>query len=314
MATHVETPPILGRPRWTKRARREFLAGMLFSAPWLIGLVIFIAYPMFTTLYFSFTRYEIPLEPRWIGLKNYVDLFTNDRFFPKVLYNSGFLTLIGIPAQLVFALMCALLLNLKIRGQVIWRTIYILPTLMPPVALALLWRWILNPELGLVNSTLKTIGITGPLWFASPLWSKPSIIVMQMWAVGAMTIIYLAALQGVPQELYEAAEIDGASKLQQFWSITLPLISPVTLFQLITGVIWSLQFFTEAYIIGGAGTSPGAPEGSLLFYGLYLYVQAFQYLNMGYAAAMAWILFAITALVTWLLLRVSQRWTSYDLV
>ncbi|NWG20986.1 MAG: sugar ABC transporter permease [Chloroflexi bacterium] len=314
MATSVEASPILRRPRWSKRAQREFIAGLLFSAPWLIGLVVFIAYPMITTLYYSLTRYEIPLEPRWIGWKNYVDLFTGDRFFPKVLYNSAFLTFIGIPAQLVFALLCALLLNLKVRGQVIWRTIYILPTLMPPVALALLWRWILNPELGLVNNALKAIGITGPLWFASPLWSKPSIIIMQMWAVGAMTIIYLAALQGVPQELYEAAEIDGASTTQQFWSITLPLISPVTLFQLITGVIWSLQFFTEAYIIGGAGTSPGAPEGSLLFYGLYLYVQAFQYLNMGYAAAMAWILFAITALVTWLLLRVSRRWTSYDLV
>ncbi len=314
MATSVEASPILRRSRWSKRAQREFIAGLLFSAPWLIGLVVFIAYPMITTLYYSLTRYEIPLEPRWIGWKNYVDLFTGDRFFPKVLYNSAFLTFIGIPAQLVFALLCALLLNLKVRGQVIWRTIYILPTLMPPVALALLWRWILNPELGLVNNALKAIGITGPLWFASPLWSKPSIIIMQMWAVGAMTIIYLAALQGVPQELYEAAEIDGASKTQQFWNITLPLISPVTLFQLITGVIWSLQFFTEAYIIGGAGTSPGAPEGSLLFYGLYLYVQAFQYLNMGYAAAMAWILFAITALVTWLLLRVSRRWTSYDLV
>jgi multiple sugar transport system permease protein len=301
------------RRRWTPHARREFLAGVVFSAPWLIGVVALLAFPMLSTLYYSFTRYEIPLEPRWIGLSNYIDLFTDDRLFVKAIANSAFLTFVGIPAQIIFALMCALLLNLQIRGQVVWRTIYILPTLMPAVALALLWRWILNPELGLVNNTLKAIGITGPLWFASPAWSKPSIIIMQMWAVGSMTIIYLAALQGVPQELYEAAEIDGAGPLQKFWSITLPLISPVTVFQLITGVIWSLQFFTEAYVISGA-TTLGAPEGSLLFYGLYLYMQAFQYLNMGYASAMAWVLFAITALLTWGMLRVSRRWTSYDLV
>lgn len=300
--------------RWSKHARREFLAGLLFSAPWLIGLIVIIVYPMLTTLYYSFTRYDIPLEPRWIGLKNYIDLFTNDRFFPKALFNSAFLTLIGIPAQLAFALACAMLLNIKIRGQAIWRTVYILPTLMPPVALALLWRWMLNPELGLINNALRAVGITGPLWFADPLWSKPSVILMQLWAVGAMTVIYLAALQGVPHELYEAAEIDGAGRLQRFWNITLPMISPVTLFQLITGVIWSLKFFTEAYIIGGVGSSPGAPEGSLLFYGLYLYVQGFQYLNMGYAAAMAWILFVITALATWLILRGLRRWTFYDVL
>jgi multiple sugar transport system permease protein len=229
-----------------------------------------------------------------------------------VLFNSAFLTLIGIPAQLTLALACAMLLNIKIHGQALWRTVYILPTLMPPVALALLWRWMLNPELGLVNNALRSIGISGPLWFADPLWSKPSIILMQLWAVGAMTVIYLAALQGIPHELYEAAEIDGAGRLQRFWNITLPMISHVTLFQLITGVIWSLQFFTEAYIIGGVGSNPGAPEGSLLFYGLYLYIQGFQYLNMGYASAMAWILFIITALVTWLLLRGLRRWTFYD--
>ncbi len=315
MASQVElSTPLRLRKRWSKRARGEFFAGLLFASPYIIGLLVFLAYPMLSTLYYSFTRYEIPLAPRWIGFDNYVHLFTKDRFFPKVLYNSGFLTLIGIPSQLIFALICALLLNANIRGQFIWRTIYILPTLMPAVALALLWRWILNPELGLLNNTLESLGIRGPLWFASPDWSKPSIILMQLWAVGGMTIIYLAALQSVPQELYEAASIDGAGPFQRFWSITLPLISPVTVFQLITGVIWSLQFFTEAYIIGGAGSSPGAPEGSLLFYGLYLYVQAFQYLNMGYASAMAWILFAVTAIVTWALLAISRRWTSYDLV
>jgi multiple sugar transport system permease protein len=294
-------------------AQRELIAGLIFSSPWIIGVLAFLAYPMLATLYYSFTRYEIPLAPQWVGLSNYVTLLTRDRFFPKVLWNSVYLTVIGIPAQLVFALFCAMLLNLKVRGQALWRTIYVLPTLMPAVVMALLWNWILNPQLGLVNNVLKMVGITGPLWFSSPVWSKPSIIVMQLWAVGAMTIIYLAALQGVPHELYEVAELDGAGPWQKFFKITLPLISPVTLFQLITGIIWSLQFFTQAYILGGGGDTPGRPQGSLLFYALYLYVQAFEYLKMGYAAALAWILFLISAVVSWLLIRTSGRWTYYDI-
>ncbi len=307
----------LRRRGWSRNARREFVAGIIFALPWIIGVLAFLAYPMLASLYYSFTRYDIPVAPRWIGIANYVNLIVKDRFFPKALWNSAYLTIIGIPAQLVFALFCAMLLNLKIRGQAIWRTIYILPTLMPAVVMAILWNWILNPNLGIVNNALKVIGIKGPLWFASPVWSKPSIIIMQVWAVGAMTIIYLAALQGVPQELYEAAELDGAGRWRKFWHVTLPMISPVTLFQLITGIIWSLQYFTQAYIISASGGSAaqtmGAPQGSLLFYGLYLYIQAFEYLRMGYASALAWILFLISALVTWVLIRTSGRWTYYDI-
>lgn len=301
-----------GRRRWSKLAQREFMAGLLFALPWIIGVLVFLAYPMLGTLYYSFTRYEIPQPPVWIGLDNYVKLFTVDRFFPIALWNSFYLTIIGIPAQLVFALFCALLLNLKVRGQPIWRTIYIVPTLMPPVAMAILWNWILNPKLGIVNNWLDAIGIKGPLWFASPDWSKPSLIIMQVWAVGAMTIIYLAALQGVPHELYEAAEIDGASTLRKFFNITIPLISPVTLFQLITGVIWSLQYFTQAYVLSQSSGGLGSPQNSLLFYGLYLYAQAFQSLKMGYASALAWILLLISALITWATLYSSKRWTYYD--
>lgn len=308
------------RPTWSKMAQREFVAGLIFSSPWIIGVLVFLAYPMLASLYYSFTQYDIPQAPHWVGLNNYVKLIAEDRFFPKSLWNSAYLTAIGIPVQLIFALFCALILNLKIRGQAVWRTIYVLPTLMPAVAMAFLWSWILNPQLGLVNHLLKLIGIKGPLWFNSPLWSKPSIIIMQTWAVGFMTILYLAALQGVPKELYESAEIDGAGSVRRFFSITLPMISPVTLFQLITGILWSLQYFTQAYIIGlistgGGGTSSlGAPQGSLLFYGLYLYIQAFEYLKMGYASALAWILFLISAVVTWVILRTSNRWTYYDVV
>jgi multiple sugar transport system permease protein len=301
--------------QWNRSTQREFAAGLLFASPYIFGLIAFLAYPMVATLYYSFTRYDIPQAPIWIGLDNYNALLTRDRFFPMALWNSAYLTLIGIPAQLIFALFCALLLNLKIRGQAIWRTIYVLPTLMPAVVLAILWNWILNPRLGLVNNLLMELGIRGPLWFASPDWSKPSIIIMQLWAVGFMTVLYLAALQGVPQDLYEAAAMDGAGTLRRFFSITIPLISPVTLFQLITGIIWSLQYFTQAYIISSmsGGATPGAPQGSLLFYNLYLYVQAFEYLRMGYASALAWVLFMIIAVVTWIVLRTSARWTYYDL-
>jgi multiple sugar transport system permease protein len=299
--------------KWTRMQRREFVAGVLFGLPWIIGVLAFLAYPMVASLYYSFTQYDIPKPPIWIGLRNYINLF-QDRFFPQALYNSFYLTIIGIPVQLAFALFCALLLNLKIRGQAVWRTIFVLPNLMPPVVMAILWNWILNPRLGLVNNVLAMVGIKGPLWFASPAWSKPSMIIMLTWGVGFMTILYLAALQGVPQELYEAAEIDGAGSLRRFLHITIPMISPVTLFQLITGIIWSLGFFTQAYLIGGGGSNPGAPQGSLLFYGLYLYIQAFEYLKMGYASALAWILFLISAIVTWVILRTSRSWTHYEVI
>ncbi len=300
------------KKRWSRLSQQEFVAGVVFSLPWIIGVLVFLAYPMFASLYYSFTRYDIPVAPRWVGLANYVKLLTNDRFFPRALYNSAYLTFIGIPVQLIFSLLCALLLNLKVKGQAIWRTIYVLPTLMPAVVTTILWQWILNPKIGVVNSLLKMAHITGPLWFANPAWSKPSIIIMQVWAVGSMTIIYLAALQGVPVELYEAAELDGAGPWRKFLNVTLPIISPVTLFQLITGILWSLQFFTAAFLIGGGGGNPGAPLGSLLFYGLYLYVVAFEYLKMGYASALAWVLFLVSVVVTVVLLRTSTRWTHYD--
>lgn len=299
--------------KWSAHSRREFIAGLLFALPYIIGVLAFLAYPMIASFYYSFTRYDIPKAPVWVGLKNYINLL-DDRLFIKSLWNSFYLTAIGIPVQLIFALFCAILLNLKIRGQAIWRTIYVLPTLMPAVVMAILWNWILNPRLGLVNNLLKLIGIKGPLWFASPEWSKPSMIIMLTWSVGFMSILYLAALQGIPAELYESADIDGAGNIQKFFYITLPMISPVTLFQLITGIIWSLGFFTQAYLIGGGGNNPGAPQGSLLFYGLYLYIQAFEYLKMGYASAIAWVLFLISAVVTWIILKTSTRWTYYEVI
>jgi multiple sugar transport system permease protein len=304
---------VTGVREWNKRKRAEFLAGVAFTSPWTIGLVLFLAYPILASLYFSFTRYDLPKPPRWVGAANYVKLFTRDRFFRQALWNSFYLTALGIPSQLVIGLLCAMLLNLEIRGQAIWRTIYVLPMLMPAVASAVLWQWLLNPQLGLINQVLKLIGAKGPLWLANPKWSKPSILMMQAWSVGSVTIIYLAALQGVPEELYEAAQLDGAGPWRKFVHITLPLISPVTLFQLITGIIWSLQYFTGAYILGG-GSAAGSPQGSLRFYGLYLYAQAFEYLKMGYASALAWVLFIVSIIVTLALLRSSRHWAHYEVI
>jgi len=298
----------------TRTARRNFLYGVIFASPWIIGFLGLTLYPILASFYYSFTEYSLPRPPVWIGLQNYVVLATRDRYMGPVLYNSLYLTLLGIPAQLVFALACAMLLNLKIRGHALWRTFFVLPSLMPTVAMTLLWMWILNPKFGIVNNFLAELGIKGPLWFVSPEWSKPSIILMQVWAVGFTTIIYLAGLQNVPVELYESASLDGAGPLRRFWHVTLPMISPVTLFNLVTGVIWSLQYFAQALVVSQSitSTAPGAPQGSLLFYGLHLYYQAFVYLHMGYASALAWILFLITMVVTVIILRSSARYTYYE--
>ena len=298
---------------WSAEKKRDFWAGFLFALPWILGVLLFQAYPMVASLFYSFSIYDIPKAPVFIGFKNFIDMF-HDRFFTQSLWNSTYLVIVGIPIQLAYSLICALLLNIKIKGQALWRTIYVLPVLMPEVVLAILWNWILNPNLGILNNLLKAIGIKGPLWLASPVWSKPSIVLMQTWAVGIMIILYLAALQGVPEEYYEAAEIDGATPLQKFFMITIPMISPVTLFQLITSISWALQYFTTAYILGTASGSLGAPRGSTLFYGLYLYQVAFVYLRMGYASALAWMLFIISAAASWIVLKVSNRWTYYNVV
>jgi multiple sugar transport system permease protein len=220
-----------------------------------------------------------------------------------------YITVVGVPVQLLFAFATALLLNLRIRGQSIARTVYVLPSVMPTVAATILWLWLLNPELGPVNYLLTALDLPSPGWFADPNWAKPSIILMTLWGIGSTTVIYLAGLQNVPRELYEAAEIDGAGPLAKLRHITVPILSPITLFNLVTGVIWSLQFFTPAFVIGNGAT--GDPQGSLLFYALYLYANAFSYLKMGYASAMAWILFVITIAVTLALIRSSRRWIHY---
>lgn len=298
-------------PRMSKGVRRNLRWGLLFISPWIVGFLAFIVYPTLASLFYSFTDFSITRSPEWLGLANYSKLFLSDNNFRQSLYNTLYMVSIQIPLGIVLSFTCAILLDLKVRGRALYRTIFYLPSVVPPIAASLLWVWILNPQQGIINDVLKLIGMHAPGWFADPHWSKPGVIVMGLWGIGGSVVLYLAALQGVPQGLYEAATLDGANWLQRTLNITIPLVSPVTLFMLITGIIDAFQIFTPVYIVN-QGTS-GAPQGSLLFYCLYLFANAFNYMKMGYAAAMAWILFVIIILVTIVMLRTSTIWTHYDI-
>jgi multiple sugar transport system permease protein len=295
---------------WTKRAKADLRTGLLFLSPWLIGFFAFTLYPMVVSLYYSFTIYHSKRAPEWVGFENYAKLFTDDKFWIS-LNNTLYMVAIAVPLGLFASFLCALLLNLKVRGQAFYRVVYFLPSIVPTVAGTILFLWLLNPQVGLVNTVLGKIGIDGPNWMADPNWSKPALILLGMWGMGGTIIIYLSGLQDVPQSLIEAAELDGANWFQRLWHITIPMVSPITLFNLITGMIGMFQYFAQAYVVGG-GDSLGRPLNSTLFYSVYLYQNAFLYLKMGYASAMAWILFIIILILTLLLLKVSDRYTYYS--
>lgn len=278
----------------------------LFLAPWLIGFVLFTLWPVIATLGLSFTDYRVLSPPRWVGLDNYKQLLTDTETFWPSLSNTVFLFL-ELPLALVLGLGLALLLDQKLRAMPLYRTLFYLPSIVPTVASALLWLWLLNPEHGLVNEALRVLHLPTPAWLASPLWAKPAIILMDLWGVGGSMVIYLAALQGVPTELYEAAELDGASGLQRMRHVTLPSISPVIFFNLILGVIGTFQYFTQTFLM-----TKGGPDKATLFYALYLFQNAFEYFRMGLACAMAWVLFVITLGATWLVFKSSARWVYYE--
>lgn len=295
---------------WTKRAKADLRTGLLFLSPWLIGFFAFTLYPMIVSLYYSFTIYHSKRAPEWVGFENYVNLFSDKDFFIS-LNNTLYMVVIAVPLGLIASFICALLLNLKVRGQAFYRVVYFLPSIVPTVAGTILFLWLLNPQVGLVNTLLAKIGIDGPNWMADPNWSKPALILLGMWGMGGTIIIYLSGLQDVPVSLIEAAELDGANWFQRLWHITIPMVSPITLFNLITGMIGMFQYFAQAYVVGG-GENLGRPLNSTLFYSVYLYQNAFLFLKMGYASAMAWILFIIILVLTLLLLKVSDRFTYYS--
>jgi len=287
-----------------KRNQRN---GLLFALPWIIGFTAFFAYPILASFYFSFCNFDGIQSPDFIGLKNYSDLFAHDDLFLKSLWNTLFMVLFGVPVSIVAGLSIALLLNQKVKGMAIYRTIYYLPSITPVVATSILWLWLLNPQTGLVNVGLSHLGITNPPgWLTDPIWSKPGLILMGTWGAGGGMVIYLAALQNVPAALYEAAALDGAGIFRQFRNVTFPMITPVILFNLIMGLIGSFQYFTEAYVM-----THGGPEDSTTFYSLHLFFKAFFDFKMGYASAMAWVLFVITLVCAVAVFKSSLRWVYY---
>lgn len=300
-------PPHLSR--WGHRDRRNFRTGMLFLLPWTIGFLVFTLYPMAASFVYSFSIYHSKQPLEWVGLQNYTNLLS-DRLFWKSLSNTLYMVSIGVPITLLTSFFCAVLLNLKVRGQSIYRVIYFLPSIVPTVASTILWLWILNPQAGILNTLLGHVGIEGPNWMSNPDWSKPGLILLGMWGMGSTIVIYLSGLQDVPVSLLEAAELDGASWWQRLWHITIPMISPITLFNLITGVIFMFQYFAQAYVFRGF-QNLGYPLNSTLFYSVYLYQNGFLWLKMGYASAMAWVLFLVILVCTLLLLKVSERFTYY---
>ncbi len=295
--------------RGSARARRDFWTGIAFISPWLVGFFALTLYPILASLYYSFCEYRVLTPPRWVGLRNYVELFTDHDYFLPSLANTAFM-FIELPIALAISVGIALLLNRRIPGIALFRTLYYLPSVVPTVAASILWLWLLNPEYGLVNQSLRWLHIPTTEWLQSPLWSKPAFIVLDLWMIGGGIVIYLAALQGVPEHLYEAAELDGASPWRRTWHIALPSISPVIFFNLILGVIGTFQYFTQAFLM--TGVPPGGPANSTLFYALYLFQNAFTYFRMGYASAMAWVLFLLTLAATLLIFRSSARWVYYE--
>ncbi|OGX33476.1 MAG: spermidine/putrescine ABC transporter permease [Omnitrophica WOR_2 bacterium RIFCSPLOWO2_12_FULL_51_24] len=290
----------------TKEEKRELVKGILFTSPWLVGFSIFVIYPILASFYYSFCNYSVLQPPRFIGLLNYKDLFT-DPIFWKSLWNTGYFVIFMIPLGLVTSLSLAMLLNTKVRGMAFYRMIFFIPSLVPMVAGSILWMWIFNGEYGLFNNFLMRVGIPHPPnWLMDIRFAKPAIIIMSLWGLGNMIVIYLAGLQDVPVSLIEAADLDGANWFDKLWNITIPMISPVIYFNVIMAIIGSFQIFSQAYIMTGGG-----PQRSTTFYALYLYQTAFEDFRMGYASAMAWILFVIILILTLLITRVSKEKIYY---
>lgn len=295
------------KPRRHRAALREEVEFFLFAGPWVLGFIVFNAGPILATIAISFTRWSMVKAPVWVGLANYVTMFTNDPLFFRALLNTIYYTGVSVPLGMLLALLLALLLNQRVHGIYVFRTIFYLPSVVSGVAVAILWSWLFHPQFGLINYFLSFIGIKGPEWLYSLTWSMPAMIVMSLWSIGGSMLIYLAGLQGIPEHLYEAASIDGATAWTKFRHVTVPLVSPVIFFNLILSMIGSFQVFTNIYVM-----TQGGPANSTLVYVLYLYEKAFQDFNMGYASALAWILFLIIMSFTAIQFVLAPRWVYYE--
>jgi len=281
--------------------------GWLFVSPWFIGFLAFTAWPFLQSLYLSFTRYNIVTPAKWVGAANYRMLLTEDeRFWKSAIVTLKFAA-ISVPLAIVAGVILALLLNSEVKGIAWFRTIFYLPSNVPTVATSVVFIWLLNPNIGLINRLLGVLGVQGPAWLNTSPWAFYSLLIMAMWGVGGSMVIYLAGLKDIPNYLYEAATLDGATPLQKLSKVTLPMLTPVIFFNLVMGIIGSFQYFTQAYVM----TPNGGPDDSTLFYSLYLYQRAWKYLDMGYASAMAWMLFLVIVVLTALVFRTQKRWVHY---
>ena len=302
------------RPRrMTLKARREATIFYLCIAPWLIGFIVFTVGPMIASLGLSFTKWDMLSSPEAVGIKNYVAMFTKDPDFWQSLKVTAVYTVFSVPLRLLTALFLAILLNEATRGVGIFRTVFYLPSIVASVAAAVLWAWIFNPRFGPINGALRLFGIKGPTWFSDPKWTLPALIIMSTWGVGGEMLIFLAGLKSIPKQLYEAAEIDGAGALARFFKITIPMLSPTIFFNLVMSLIGSFQSFDSAWVISTARAgTPGSPMRSTLFYMIHLYRNAFGWQKMGYASALAWVLFLIILVITFLTIRSSALWVYYE--
>jgi multiple sugar transport system permease protein len=298
---------VVGRSPRLGLARREALFGYVFIGPWFVGFFALYLGPMLASLALSLTEYNILKPPVFVGAKNYVTLFTDDPSFTDALRVTLTYALVAVPGGIAASLLIALLMNQAVPGIRLWRTIYYLPAVVSGVAVAMLWVWVFQADFGLVNAGLRLVGIKGPAWLVDPDWALWALILMSFWTVGSGMVIKLAGLQGIPSELYEAAAIDGAGSWMKFRKITLPMLSPILFFNLVMGVIGTFQYFTNAYIM-----TEGGPGRETLFYNLYLYQSAFKFFKMGYASALAWILFLLILLLTLLIFKSSPYWVYYE--
>ncbi|HVC35107.1 MAG TPA: sugar ABC transporter permease [Chloroflexota bacterium] len=308
LSSDVQSGKPAGRVRRRSAlARAEMRDGYLMMAPWLFGFIVLLVGPMVASLVLSFTDWQMLLPPKWIGLQNYVTMFTQDDLIPTSLVNTAFYAFVSTPLYAFFGLLLGLLMNLDLKGVRVLRTMYFLPSITPVVAATLLWVLIFQPDFGLANFLVQGLGLPKQLWLLDPNESKPVLIFMYLWGVGGSMPIFLAGLKGIPKEMYEAAVIDGADRWSSLRYVTLPLLSPVLFFVVITGFIGGFQVFTSAFI-----ATAGGPSNSTMFFVLYLYNSAFQFFKMGYASAMAWLLFVVVLAFTLIQFAVARRLVYYE--
>ena len=289
------------------RVWRQNRVGLLFVSPWLFGFLLLQVWPFVGSAWLSLTSYDLVSAPRYVGLENYRTLVSDDPAFWRSLAVTLRYAVVSVPLNVVAGVALAMLLNVEVRGQALFRTLFYLPSVLPQVATAVLFQWLLNPQLGLVNGLLRLVGVEGPAWLQDARWAPWTLVMLSVWGVGGGMVIYLAGLKDIPAYLYEAAILDGATAWQRLRAVTLPMLTPVIFYNVVMGVIGSFQTFTEAYVM-----TKGGPEGSTTFYALYLFKRAWETLDMGYACAMAWVLFLGIAVVTLLLFRSQRRWVNYD--